>query len=121
MDRQTAGDVDADLFEPSSLLESAREGAEGDYMVKHAAKDQELILTAEERVNRAVDTIIANNRFATEQLGWLSLVREHLIENLSISEDDLEQIPIFQRIGGRAKARQLFQAKLEFRVLHSLV
>ena len=78
-------------------------------MVKHAAKDQEPILTAEERVTRAVDKLIANNKFTAEQLDWISLIREHLIRNLSLSEEDFDLVPLLQNRGGKARARRVFQ------------
>ena len=34
------------------------------------------MLTAEERVTRAMDALEAKHKFTTEQLQWLSLVRE---------------------------------------------
>jgi type I restriction enzyme, R subunit len=58
-------------------------------IVKHAAKNQEPILTAEERVNRAIDNLLRAHSFTTEQMQWLSLIREQLVKNLTIDEEDL--------------------------------
>jgi type I restriction enzyme R subunit len=77
-------------------------------IVKHAATAQAPVLTAEERVNRAMDALAAKHKFTTEQLQWLSLVREQLIKNLTIDEDDFDNTPLLQGRGGVARARQVF-------------
>lgn len=40
------------------------------------------------------------------------VIGEHLKENLSISEEDLELQPVFAQRGGLARARQLFGKEL---------
>jgi type I restriction enzyme R subunit len=75
-------------------------------MVKHAATEQEPVLTAEERVNRAMDKMATKHRFSDEQMQWLSLVREQLIKNLTIDEDDFDNTPLLQGRGGAAKAKR---------------
>lgn len=82
-------------------------------MVKHAADEQQSILTAEERVNRALEKITAAQAFDTEQTKWLNLIREHLVENLTIDETDFEDLPLFHDRGGRSKARRVFGSKFE--------
>ena len=77
-------------------------------IVKHAATAQAPVLTAEERVNRAMDALAAKHKFTTEQMQWLSLVREQLIKNLTIDEDDFDNTPLLQGRGGMAKAKQVF-------------
>jgi len=77
-------------------------------IVKHAATAQAPVLNAEERVNRAMDALAAKHRFTNEQLQWLSLVREQLIKNLTIDEDDFDNTPLLQGRGGMAKAKQVF-------------
>ncbi len=77
-------------------------------MVKHAADQQEPLLTSEQRVTKALEEIEAFHSFKAEQRKWLGLVAEHLKENLSISEDDLNDQPVFAQRGGLAKARKLF-------------
>ena len=77
-------------------------------MVKHAADEQQTIFTARERVERAVNRIIDSNDFNQDQLSWLGLIREHLIENLTIDEKDFEVLPVFFDRGGRAKAKRVF-------------
>lgn len=77
-------------------------------IVKHAATAQAPVLNAEERVNRAMNTLAAKHQFTTEQLQWLSLVREQLIKNLTIDEDDFDNTPLLQVRGGVARAKQVF-------------
>ena len=77
-------------------------------IVKHAATAQAPVLTAEERVNRAMEALAAKHKFTTEQMQWLSLVREQLIKNLTIDEDDFDNTPLLQGRGGMAKAKQVF-------------
>ena len=50
----------------------------------------------------------AFHAFNSEQEKWLGMIGEHLKENLSISEDDLNFQPVFNQRGGLAKARKLF-------------
>jgi type I restriction enzyme R subunit len=81
-------------------------------MVKHAARDAEPILTAEERVDRAIQKISQNRSFNEEQGKWISLIREHLIQNLTIEEADFDGMPIFEQYGGKGKARRVFGDRL---------
>ncbi len=77
-------------------------------IVKHAASVHEPVLTAEERVNHAMDKLIARSPFTTEQMQWLSLIREQLIKNLTIEEEDFDNTPLLQGRGGAAKAGRVF-------------
>lgn len=82
-------------------------------IVKHAAKQEEPVLTADERVNRAMERITAGKSFNGEQQKWLGLIKEHLIKNLTIDEADFRQMPVFTRHGGTGKVRQVFGDGLE--------
>ena len=77
-------------------------------MVKHAVDEQQAILTAEERVNKAIAEITSSHNFTDEQQNWLNLISEHLVTNLTIDEDDFEYQPIFSDKGGRGKAKKVF-------------
>lgn len=77
-------------------------------MVKHAVDEQQAILTAEERVNKAIAEINNLHNFKDEQLNWLNLISEHLVTNLTIDEDDFEYQPIFSDKGGKVKAKRIF-------------
>ncbi len=88
-------------------------------MVKHAAREQEPLLTATERVERAFQQVAAGREFPDEQRRWLERIRAHLIENLSIDREDFDELPVFARHGGWAKANRDFDGSLE-RLLHAV-
>ena len=77
-------------------------------MVKHAAKQEEPILTSEERVKIALDRITNGKSFNYEQLQWLNYIKEHLTQNLTIDEDDFRNAPVFEQKGGLKKAKKVF-------------
>ncbi len=77
-------------------------------MVKHAAKEDEGLFTAEERVARAFERVTRGKTFTPEQQAWLGRIREHLIANLSINQEDFENLPVFSDYGGLRRASQLF-------------
>ena len=81
-------------------------------MVKHAARTDEPLYTAQQRVNRAIMKITGGRGFTAEQMQWLERIREHLIENLSVDESDFDALPIFNRYGGWARANQIFEGEL---------
>ena len=81
-------------------------------MVKHAAKEEEPILTAEDRVSRAIEKITLNKSFNEDQQKWLLLIREHLVTNLTIDEEDFDLIPVFADRGGSGRARRVFGEQL---------
>ena len=82
-------------------------------MIKHAAKEDEELLTAEERVTRAINTLRTEIPFNEEQEQWLELIKNHLIENLTIDVDDFEFLPVFARKGGISKAKKVFDNILD--------
>jgi type I restriction enzyme, R subunit len=82
-------------------------------MVKHAARNEEPLLTAAERVDRAMAGIVASREFTPEQRQWLDRIREHLAENLSIDREDFEFAPVLARAGGWKPADRTFEGKLE--------
>ncbi len=82
-------------------------------MVKHAAREQEPLYTAEERVRLALTKVTAGKTFTQEQTQWLDRIRDHLIQNLSIDKEDFDALPIFNRSGGWAKANNVFKKQLE--------
>ena len=81
-------------------------------MVKHAARDQEPLLTSSERVERAFTAIIAGQTFTPEQQRWLGRIREHLVANLTIEREDFNVLPIFSRDGGWTPANRAFNGGL---------
>ena len=81
-------------------------------MVKHAAREDEPLYTAEQRVNRAMMKVSGARGFTAEQMQWLERIRQHLIENLSVDSTDFDALPIFNRYGGWARANRVFEGAL---------
>jgi type I restriction enzyme R subunit len=81
-------------------------------MVKHAAKEKEPLLTAEERVGRAIDKISAGREFTEQQQQWLDRIRAHLVVGLSIDRSDFENVPVLLDPGGWKPADRAFSGKL---------
>ena len=82
-------------------------------MVKHAAKEEEPLLTAEERVQRAFANITAGRQFTQEQQNWLDRIRAHLVVSLSVDQSDFENVPILLDPGGWRSANRAFGGQLE--------
>jgi type I restriction enzyme R subunit len=82
-------------------------------MVKHAAREEEPLLTAAERVERAFARLTAGREFTAEQQAWLDRIRQHLTTNLTIDQEDFDDIPILQDAGGWGKANRVFVGELE--------
>jgi type I restriction enzyme R subunit len=80
-------------------------------IVRHAAK-REPLLTAQERVGRAMARIRMGRTFTVEQESWLELIPAHLIENLVIERPDFSAIP-FSRRGAWGRANAAFDSRLE--------
>lgn len=82
-------------------------------MVKHAAREQEPLLTADERVDRALQEITSGTYLTLDQQAWLDRIREHLVVNLSIDPEDFDLSPVLSRAGGWGPADRAFGGKLK--------
>jgi type I restriction enzyme R subunit len=82
-------------------------------MVKHAARNEEPLLTSPERVERAFTRLTLNRTFTEPQRQWLDRIREHLVQNLSIDREDFDTIPVLHRLGGWGAADRAFAGRLE--------
>jgi len=82
-------------------------------MVKHAAKEEEPLLTAAERIERAFAKITAGRQFTDEQQKWLERIRAHLVVSLSIDREDFENVPILLDAGGWKPADRAFNGHLD--------
>ena len=82
-------------------------------MIKHAADEQEPLLNAVERVEKAFEKVMEGKSFTDEQMKWLGKIKSHLIENLTIDKEDFDTLPIFQRQGGWSVANKAFGGMLE--------
>ena len=81
-------------------------------MIKHAAREEESLLTSEERVNLAFGRVMTGKSFTPEQHLWLDRIRSHLVANLSIDKEDFDSIPVFADYGGWNKANRIFEGEL---------
>jgi type I restriction enzyme R subunit len=81
-------------------------------MVKRAALDTSPLLTAEERVNQAVDRVIEGRELTDSQAKWMEYIRQHLVKNLSIEQEDFEAIPVLSDHGGWGRANRVFEGQL---------
>jgi len=82
-------------------------------MVKHSAREEEPLYTAEERVQHAFEKVTSGKQFSDEQQKWLDRIHEHMIANLSIDKEDFEVVPIFTRFGGWTPANRTFNNSLD--------
>ncbi|HYP02283.1 MAG TPA: type I restriction-modification enzyme R subunit C-terminal domain-containing protein, partial [Pyrinomonadaceae bacterium] len=81
-------------------------------MVKHAAEEEQPLLTADERVDRALTRIMDGMTFTPEQRRWLEHIRAALVVTLSIEEEDFDALPVLQREGGWVRANRVFDNNL---------
>lgn len=81
-------------------------------MVKHAAREAEPLLTAEERVDRALRTVVGSRTFTASQQKWIDRIRQHLVVNLTVGRDDFDYLPVFADFGGWGKADRDFDRQL---------
>jgi type I restriction enzyme, R subunit len=79
-------------------------------IIRHAAKGEPL-LSASERVERAISKVREGKKLTPAQQNWLELIKDHLLGNIVIDEPDFQGIP-FSRHGGWEKANQVFGGKL---------
>ncbi len=68
----------------------------------HHAAENEPLMSAEERVNKAIRKVLGDRTLTAEQNKWLDLIRRHLIRNLTIDEGDFELLE-FEQIGATWK------------------
>jgi type I restriction enzyme R subunit len=81
-------------------------------MIKHAAKEEQPLWTASERVERTLEKVTAGKTLTPEQQQWLDRIKAHLVENLSIDKDDFDELPVFSRSGGWSRANRAFGGRL---------
>ncbi len=81
-------------------------------MVKHAANEQQPLYTAGERVQLAMAKMTAGKPFTSEQVQWLNRIEAHLVQNLTIEQDDFDTLPVFTLAGGWGRANRVFEGKL---------
>ena len=77
-------------------------------MVKHAAKESEPLLSIEERVNRAISKVTEGKTLSADQQKWMEYIQEHLKQNMTLDENDLQALPVFTDRGGLSRFKQVF-------------
>lgn len=77
-------------------------------MLKHAANKQSKLLSANERVERAMQRFTNGKDFNEEQMKWLNMIENYLAQHLTISEETIKRQPIFTDKGGIRRAKMLF-------------
>ena len=82
-------------------------------MVKHAAAATSPLMTAEERVNAAVERVTAGRDLTADEQQWMEYIRLHLVENLSIDRSDFEAVPVLSDHGGWGRANRVFGGQLD--------
>lgn len=82
-------------------------------IIKNAADEQNPLLTAEERVERAISELKNQYPFNQEQIQWIDYIKIHLIENLAIEKENFDAMPVFEQHGGLARARKIFGEQLD--------
>lgn len=88
-------------------------------MIKHAAEEASPLLTAEERVNVAVFRATRGLELTPDQQKWLGFIHQHLVQNLSIEQDDFDVVPVLSDRGGWGKANRVFDGQLTV-LIHAL-
>lgn len=82
-------------------------------IVKRAAWEDSLLMTAEERVNWAVERVTSGMELTVDQAKWVDYIRQHLIGNLSIDQSDFDDIPVLSNRGGWGRANRVFDGQLD--------
>lgn len=81
-------------------------------MVKHAADFDVPILNAQERIEKAIQSIAEKMELNEEQQKWFGYIKHYLMSNLALEEADLSNHPAFTRHGGIKIAQEVFGDKL---------
>jgi len=82
-------------------------------MVKHAARETEPLLSPEERVNQAIRMVSYGKNLNEEQQKWMEYISEHLKQNMTLDEEDLQELPVFTDRGGLSKFKRIFAENYE--------
>ena len=80
-------------------------------IVRHAATGEPL-LSADQRVDKAIREAKKGKTFTAAQEEWLQLIRNHLLRNLVVEQEDFQYIP-FSRHGGWQAANHVFDGRLQ--------
>lgn len=84
-------------------------------MIKHADKTNEPLLNINERIDKAIEKVFGNIILDSAQYEWINYIKEHLVTNLTLDEEDFNDMPIFESHGGLGRFKKLF--KEDYKVL----
>jgi type I restriction enzyme R subunit len=110
--KQTPQRFSEDLLQKAHAVAYSKALVDIISMVKHAAEEKQPLLTAKERVERAIANLTTGKTFTPDQQKWLDRIRQHLVVNLTIEKDDFDYLPIFADFGGWARADKDFDGRL---------
>lgn len=82
-------------------------------IIKNADDIHNPLFTAEERVNKTINGLIASHTFTAEQKQWLEYIRKHLVINLAIDKENFDLVPVLERHGGLSRAQKIFGRELD--------
>ena len=77
-------------------------------MIKHADK-KEPLLNANERIEKAIDKVFGDKILDSAQQEWIEHIKEHLVTNLTLEEDDFNIMPVFENHGGLGRFKKVFK------------
>jgi type I restriction enzyme R subunit len=77
-------------------------------MIKHADK-KEPLLNANERIDKAIDKVFGNKILDSAQQEWIGHIKEHLVTNLTLEEEDFNIMPVFENHGGLGRFKKVFK------------
>ena len=85
-------------------------------LVRFAVGESDVLEPFSETVNRRFNDWLAQQEksgvsFTPEQKDWLTMIKDHIATSVSISMDDFEFVPFYEK-GGAARAYQLFGSGL---------
>ncbi|MBS1507978.1 MAG: DEAD/DEAH box helicase family protein [Bacteroidetes bacterium] len=83
-------------------------------MIKHADK-KEPLLSVNERIDKAIEKVFGDKILDSAQQEWISYIKEHLVTNLTLEEDDFNDMPVFENHGGLGRFKRLF--KQDYKIL----
>jgi type I restriction enzyme R subunit len=77
------------------------------------AEDTDEFISMQERVDKAVIKIIANEKFSIEQIKWFNVIRDFVITRLKITKEDINSSSVFRKVGGYKTLNEVFNGKLD--------
>jgi type I restriction enzyme R subunit len=77
-------------------------------MIKYADKNEPL-LNANERIDKAIERVFGDRILDSAQQEWIEYIKDHLVTNLTLEEEDFNEMPVFENHGGLGRFKKLFK------------